>query len=155
MKTKIVAIFALVLISLALAGAAYAVYTQASVTIGGTVNTGTLDVEITPASNGAYWSWTGGGSISSDAHSVTVTANNLYQGASFTISVPVENMGSLPATLTETSSTSADYTIVPSSWTGSLASLGTTTLVFKVIMSASVLPGTSDSISINVTATSP
>jgi hypothetical protein len=167
MKTKIVAIFALVLISLALVGAAYAVawLSQTSVTINGTLTTGNIDVEI--VSPWASWDWAGGGSVSTpDVHTVKVTASGLYPGASFDVFVPVQNMGTLPVTLTASVSavtpsdvlgSPADVTVSPNPWTGSLAVGVTQTLEFTFAMNPrSSLPSSETyTLTITITATYP
>jgi hypothetical protein len=92
MKTKMLALFAVLVLSLALAGTAYAAWTT-NVTIGGTINTGNLVVTATGTSSSP------GVTISNLGSTVTVTVANAYAGETGSVNVVIANTGSLGATL--------------------------------------------------------
>jgi hypothetical protein len=93
MKTKMLALFAVVVLAVALAGTAYAQWSS-TVTVNGTINFGTLklqwnDVSSTDPRVSAEWA--------NDAHTaVTVTINNAYPGLVTDINFQTINTGSLP-----------------------------------------------------------
>ncbi len=106
MKSKASALFAVVLIALAVLGFSYAWWTE-TLTISGTITTGELDVEFT----GAYTStcsdymtctvnFEGGGEADptpGDLSKMTVTVNNGYPSGWCNITFTIRNCGTIPA----------------------------------------------------------
>jgi predicted ribosomally synthesized peptide with SipW-like signal peptide len=88
MKTKMIALFAVLVLSVALAGTAYAAWTD-QISINGTVTTGTFDITITASGSGA--------SVGDDT--ATFVINNAYPGMTGTASITISNTGTVPATL--------------------------------------------------------
>ncbi len=107
MKTKMLALFAVLVLSVALAGTAYAAWTT-QIFFDGTVETGNVSVIIEGISedNPELFPWIVGDRF-------TILVRNAYPGWSGSFDVTVKNTGSLPVTigtlsLSETTSSTLD-----------------------------------------------
>ena len=98
MKTKMVALFATLMIALMVAGFAYAHWSKV-VTINGTINTGTF--HLSPSYEG--WTDDGKGYCTVDGiiedNTLTVTIDNAYPCITVTVIFDIHNDGSVPAGL--------------------------------------------------------
>lgn len=92
MKSKVAAIFAVVILALAVAGTAYAEWT-ATLNFSGQVSTGNVDVVFTGS-----WTRTSTNIVVgfSNARTISVTVSNVYPGWTGTVTIDIYNAGSLP-----------------------------------------------------------
>jgi hypothetical protein len=92
MKSKLAAMFVVVVMALAVAGTAYAAWT-ASLTFYGSVSTGNVDVVFTGG-----WTRTSTNIVVgfSNARTISVTVSNVYPGWTGTVTIDIYNAGSLP-----------------------------------------------------------
>jgi hypothetical protein len=95
MKTKILALFAVLVLAVAAAGTAYAAWT-ATITFTGSISTGNVAVEVT---NVDTTSPEISPTIGVNKDSFDVTVSNIYPGWSGSVTITVTNTGSLPVTI--------------------------------------------------------
>ena len=100
MKTKVMALFAIFVMAIAVAGTAYAAWTDQN-TVSTVAMTGKFDMAVsgTLQSDNSQWvtPTVGPGSVPSDNNFVTVQASNVFGGYSLTVAVTLHNVGTLPA----------------------------------------------------------
>jgi len=97
MKTKMIGIFAALMIALMLVGVSYAMW-EKTITITGTVNTGKVDVvfcdvAVSSDEGKVVSSWT---IDSSDPENIIVTIDNAYPCIWYTIDADINNVGTIP-----------------------------------------------------------
>lgn len=119
MKTKMTAIFAILMIALMAVGTVYALWSK-TLYINGTVNTGTLDATWTK--NGDCWDEPDDGTISyidceisPDGYTLTVTVTNAYPSHNYYCPIDLDNTGTIPlhisSIVTDTSGLPAGTTV--------------------------------------------
>jgi len=97
MKTKMTAIFAILMGLLMLVGVSYAMW-EKTITITGTVNTGKVDVQfckvqVSSDEKKYVSSW---GAVVTDPEHITVTIDNAYPCIWYTIDADINNVGTIP-----------------------------------------------------------
>ena len=100
MKTKMLALFAVLVLSVALAGTAYAAWT-AQIQINGEVKTGTMGVEISAAN--AVSTPTGFITVTQPAGTTSVYISigpNAYPGVTGSVDITITNTGTVPVKIT-------------------------------------------------------
>jgi len=116
MKTKMTAIFAILMVALMLVGVSYAMW-EKTITITGTVNTGIVDVKfcnvaVSSVEGKVVSSWT---SVLTDPEHITVTIDNAYPCIWYTIDADINNVGSIPVRIQSITVTGlpdyAEYTL--------------------------------------------
>ena len=116
MKTKMTAIFAILMIALMVAGISYAMW-EKTITITGTVNTGIVDVQfcnvaVSSDEDKAVSSWD---AVVTDPEHITVTIDNAYPCIWYTIDADINNVGSIPVRIQSITVTGlpdyAEYTL--------------------------------------------
>jgi len=97
MKTKIVALFAALMIALMVVGMSYAMW-EKTITITGTVNTGKVDVQfcdvkVSSDETKKVSSWD---AVVTDPEHITVTIDNAYPCIWYKIDADINNVGTIP-----------------------------------------------------------
>lgn len=103
MKAKMAALFASLMIALAVLGFAYA-YWNETLTIAGTVETGELDVKFSSATctDNEGGIDVGTCTVSTTDQTMTVTIENAYPSYECTVTFTIDNTGTIPAKVTAT-----------------------------------------------------
>jgi hypothetical protein len=93
MKTKMLALFAALVLSVALAGTAYATWTT-QITFTGSVSTGNIAVQITSVTTASPEI-----DVDFDDDSFAIAVDNVYPGWTGSVTITVLNSGSLPVSI--------------------------------------------------------